>query len=148
MTSNDSREQKYQVLSSSISVHTPPRFPYTLHWKCRRTEQVRPEPKWLKLTGVLFISKMTESIESCSEPEPEPPRWIVHFLTRRMIEGDSQATTTVSSMCSDYRPEDKTAQQCVEQTLREERAAGWQICTIWVGFFALRQEWNRRRRGR
>ena len=107
---------------------------------------VPAKPTWLERIGFMRISDMAEAGESCTEPEAEPPRWVVHFLARRVIEGDPQATATVFSIFSDSRPDDESASRCVQQTLREERAEGWHICTIWIGFFALRHEWNRRRR--
>ena len=101
-----------------------------------------------RFADALLVGSMTANVESCSEPQPERPRWVVHFLTRRIVEGDSQATTTVFSICSDYRPEDETALQCIQRTLKEERAARWQICTLWVGFFSVRHAFNKRRRVR
>ena len=93
---------------------------------------------------IIFRVMVSKHDDGCSEPEPEPSRWMVHFLARRMYPGDRHTTTTVFSICSDYRPDGETAQHCVMQTLRQERAAGWQISSLWPGFFSARYAWNRR----
>ena len=105
-------------------------------------------PSSSRFADALLVGSMTANVKSCSEQRDDRPRWVVHFLLRRIVEGDYQATTTVFSICSDYRPEDETALQCVQRTLKEERASGWQICTLWVGFFSVRDAFNKRRRVR
>ena len=105
-------------------------------------------PSSSRFADALLAGSMTGNVDSCTEHRDDRPRWMVHFLLRRIMEGDYQATTTVFSISSEYRHEDETAHQCVQRTLKEERASGWQICTLWVGFFSVRDAFNKRRRMR